>query len=1034
MCEQNPNFPEFHSHPASFDSGSTPEAMVKREVELGTGSVCMTDHGSLAAARLIYRLANKNKIAPILGIEAFVRDDNCPILAKHSIVKLPESKKEGARETVAHYSKYQHLTLHTLDQEAFETLVRLHSAANEHAERHGSESKPIFTWADLEELGSKNVTMGSSCLIGMVSRHLLNGQPKIALAYYERLRSLVKPGNFYVELFPHDCSKNWVNAIFLKFSPTKNGICEDDRKYHSGKKLRIRWDGGVEEITAEDLCGKWAKWLSGKKAMPKVELLSVKNYSTWVDEVEPLPLEEAKAIADFIRNECCPAWPDGDVQAGANKFLLMLAKKYGDPVVVSGDSHYAYPADKNVQDVRLFSMESDKGKGNAAKWRFYGSYHRQTSAEAFDHFRKTLGTTPEVFSGWVQNNIDWSKRFGWEFKDGKSLSAKFYPEDSLAHIMSLVKKVGRMDWSSSVRKERLAAEIKMLHKNGTIDLLPYFALGQEVCERYENHGQLTGVGRGSGGGLSLAYYLGITHCDPVRYNLSKERFLTESRIHSGKLPDLDQDLPDHDLLVDPNDPQKGWLQDRFGDHVCRISTNGTLRLRSAAQDVSRVMHGEVLPEIVKLTSKFPKPPMGIDDYRFIFGYEDADGNPVKGAIETDANLKEYAEKFPKEWEIVVKSLGLQKSKAPHPCGFIIANKPISSFIPTMVMPDGTRVTEYVNSTEDPSIEDSGGVKMDFLQLKTLRDIQGALKLIQQRMGYSPKDERINGLRVPGIRAVPFIRNDGVVDLHDVWDLPEDQDVFRDICKGDTVSVFQYCTPSARQWLSKFMVNGEHTLRSVEHIAAFTALDRPGPLDAFVQEGDTKRNMLEEFASRSRGEKPIGNIPVLDKLLPETFGVIAYQEQCQRVFVEIGKTTAEQGDEFRVHVSKKKMAMIMKDKAIFMPGAVETVGQEQAERIWGQLETMGGYAFNCLDGSQEILTSMGSVAIEKLTTSHEVAFQYDGQIYFENPMLVTKMGNEEVFEVELEDGSIVRATRDHRFLYEGRWVTLKELESLGYMEK
>lgn len=939
------NFPTAHSHPASFDSGSLPEAMVKREVELGTGAVTMTDHGTLAAARLVYRLARKNKLRPILGLEAYFRDDDCPILTRHGIVKRPESEKPDAKHTVSHYVKYQHVTMHALDQEGFETMVRVLSAANEHPERHGIETKPIFTWKDMEELGSKNISVGSGCLIGMVSRHLLQGQPRLALEYYERLRSIVKPGNFFVEMMPHDCSRNWVNAAFISFTPTATGVCEDERKYHTGKWLRIRWDGGVEEIRAQALIDKWSSWVEGKKSMPVVELLAVKHYSTWEDEREPLPIDNVKKVEDFVQNECQPWCPDGDVQRGANRFLMMLAKKFNDPILISDDSHFAFPGEKVVQDVRLFSMESDKTKGNAAKWRFYGSYHRKTSAEAWEHFQKTLGIDESQMSEWVQNNVDWSKRFGWEFKDRKSLPTKFYPADTLKHTMDIVKKVGRMDWSNQTRRERLAAEIRMLHNNGTIDLLPYFFLDQEVCERYEQHGELTGTGRGSAAGLSLAYYMGITHVDPLKYGLSKERFLTESRIRSGKLPDIDQDLPHHDLLIDPTDPQKGWLQERFAGHVARISTNNTLRLRSTVQDVSRVVHGEVLPEVFKLTKKFPKVPQGIKDIDFVFGYRDADGNPIKGAIETDEAIMEYVRRFPAEWNIVRQALGITRQKSQHACAFVITNEPVANFIPTAILADGTRITEYVNSAEDPAVEDSGGVKMDFLQLKTLRDIQGALKLIQPRLGYTPKDERINGLRVPGIRVVPFLRNDGVLDLYDVWDLPEDQEVFKDICYGDTVTVFQFGTPGARQWMENFVTNGKHALTSVEHISAFTALDRPGPLDASVQDGGTKRNMLEEFAARARGEKPIGNMPVLDRELPETHGVITYQEQLQHIFVKVGQTTAEQGDEFRVHVSKKKMEQVLKDKAVFMPGAVKTLGESEANRLWNMLETFGQYGFN-----------------------------------------------------------------------------------------
>jgi DNA polymerase III alpha subunit len=530
--------------------------MVNREVKLGTGSICMTDHGTLQSARLVYRLAQKNKLRPILGLEAYVRDDNCPILARHGIVKQPESDKPDARQTVAHYAKYFHLTMHALDQEGFEALVRVLSRANEHPERHGMEAKPIFTWSDIEELGAKNITMGSSCLIGMVSRHLLNGRPDLARAYYERLRSTVKPGNWLVEAMPHDCSRNWVNAVFLRLKPSElTGICESDRRYHDGKWLRIRYDGSeIEELRASALVDKWVVWTSGKKAMPTVELLAVKHYQSWVDEPEPWVLDDVRHIEDFVQNECSPWCPDGDVQRGANRFLLMMAKKYNDPVIISDDSHFAFPDEKVVQDVRLFSMENDKAKGNTAKWRFFGSYHRKSSNEAWDHFSKTLGIDEAQMREWIQNGVEWSKRFGWKFKDRKSLPTKFYPSDTLTHTLEIVKRVGRMDWNNSERRERLAAEIRMLHKNGEIDLLPYFFLDQEVCERYEQHGELTGTGRGSAAGLSLAYYMGITHVDPLKYGLSKERFLTESRIRSGKLPDIDQDTPSLDLLIGWEEP------------------------------------------------------------------------------------------------------------------------------------------------------------------------------------------------------------------------------------------------------------------------------------------------------------------------------------------------------------------------------------------------------------------------------------------------------------------------------------------------
>jgi DNA polymerase III alpha subunit len=206
------NFVTCHCHQQSLDTASTPEAFAAKELELGTGYLTVTDHGTLQAARKVYDLAKKKKLTPIIGLEAYLRDDDCPIL-------LAAGVKKDEKGTLSEYSKYFHLTMHFLDQEAYETGVKLLSKADARAEKHGSEKKPLFTWADLEEIGAKNTTMTSSCLVGVVQRHLLDHDSvENATAYYERIRGLCKPGNFYVEVFPHDCSKNWDSAGYLIYA------------------------------------------------------------------------------------------------------------------------------------------------------------------------------------------------------------------------------------------------------------------------------------------------------------------------------------------------------------------------------------------------------------------------------------------------------------------------------------------------------------------------------------------------------------------------------------------------------------------------------------------------------------------------------------------------------------------------------------------------------------------------------------------------------------------------------------------------
>jgi len=311
-----------------------------------------------------------------------------------------------------------------------------------------------------------------------------------------------------------------------------------------------------------------------------------------------------------------------------------------------------------------------------------------------------------------------------------------------------------------------------------------------------------------------------------------------------------------------------FLQQRFGENYAQISVDITLKLKSSIKDVARVTHGFVPPLIEELTKKMPQTPQGVTDRDFVFGYEDS-GNWVKGIIETDKFLQEYIQHYPKEWGIVQKCLGVARQKGRHACGFVVADKPISSFIPTQIISD-YRCTQY-----DPgSVEAAGGLKMDFLIVTVLTDIEDCIKSIHSRSGrVVPKEAIIGGRRVPRNRLIPY--KDGYAD---VWDLPDDQGVFNDVSSGRTETVFQFNTPGARKWLEHFDyytddIQSKKAIDSIGAMAAFTALDRPGPLDAFVEGEGMRHNMLVEYARRMRGEPPIGTAPIFEELLPETKGIM-----------------------------------------------------------------------------------------------------------------------------------------------------------------
>lgn len=936
------NFPSCHVHPQSLDSASTPEAFAEREVELGTGFITCTDHGTLAACRKVYDLGKANNLVPVLGLEAYLRDDDCPILAANGYTK-------NERGAFVDAPKYMHVTMHALDQPAYECMVRKLSLADERLEttlakleekdrKHGSERKPLFTWADLEELGAHNVTMTTGCMIGLIQRHLLeNDDMRTAEAYFAKLKSIVKPGNLYTELNPHDTSKNWVKGVFITLADGQV------LQFYDEKKLMTN----VGEIQAANLARAWGRSNEHAQCAHQV-LKSVKDRRVW-REMPEVEIKEVKYVEDFLPNECRPWAPNGDLQAGLNRAMKILARKFGVPLIIGDDSHYALPDEKVVQDVRL---------AQGGSWRFYGHYHRQSSAEAYAHFRRTLGMKEEEFAGIVDSARSWAGRFkDFVFETPVSLPTKFYEmryaeqawfkegdrDNSLKYIMQLVRQHDRMDWKNPVWVKRLRQEVELLHNNGTIDLLPYFMIDEEVCSLYSNESLLTGPGRGSAAGLLLTYLLGITHVDPLKYELSVDRFLTLDRIRSGKLPDIDQDLPHRELLVDP---VNGWLHKRFGDHVAQISVDTTLKLKMAVKDVSRRQRGHVPPEIEVWTKKFIMPPQGVNDYDHVMGYDTDEGH-VQGSIEYDQILKDYVRKYPEDWEIVKKCLGLARQKSRHACAYVIANRPIHEFIPLTTVSE-VRVTAYTA----PSVEAVGGLKMDFLVVNSLNDIGDAIKMIQSRspLGQDAfRAQHLNGKLVPGHRIVPFTT--GLQDLWDIWDLPEDQDVFADVACGRTETVFQFNTPGAVQWLQHFgskKPSGNYAVDSVEAMAAFTALDRPGPLDVELVNPDTgaKHNALVEYARRARGASPSPDVfQFFDQLIPETYGVMVYQEQLQKIYQYLTGCSGADAEEFRSNVAKKKKKKVEAAYTPFIESATAKIGRENAEAAWKFFITWAKYGFN-----------------------------------------------------------------------------------------
>lgn len=595
----------------------------------------------------------------------------------------------------------------------------------------------------------------------------------------------------------------------------------------------------------------------------------------------------------FKPNECTCENPDGDLQKPLNQFLVHLAQKWGDKPIISLDSHFAVPSQKVIQDARL-------GNGQEA-WKFHENYYILSSEEAVSKLKETLGITDKIAEEWIENSYEWASNFD-HFKLETSKDRWILennPEEFMSRLKTTIDKYGRMDWSNTEMLERLKYEISVLSNNGKINLLPYFSTVEDIANFCRKNHVLINV-RGSAGGSLLLYLIGVSSVNPLKHGLSFERFLTEGRIKANTLPDADIDVSDQSKVFN-------YLKEKYGDRVCRLSTDTLLKIKSSIKDAERAVLGFTRSETEKLCGKLPTPPQGTDDKKFVFGYVDDYGVHQKGLLESNDDLKKYSKDNPEIWEMVSEMLGIQRQKGTHACGVIITDKPVTDYMPIIKISD-----QWVTAYSPKSIESAGGVKYDILGLNTLRDIQACLDEIKTRHN---------------IEINP-------------WDLPMDDRCFEEFANGNTVSIFQFDTPTVRPYLISIKP------KSIDDLAAITALCRPGTLDApsGEEEGET---LAELYVKRSKKEKNTRFIhPDMANITGETMGIQLYQEQTLKIYRDIGGFSFEEAEAVRRGIGKKDEVVLSESTKRLQKVCLEngwTLGQVQL--LIDQIMASARYSFN-----------------------------------------------------------------------------------------
>ncbi len=917
MTKFKPLACELHAHAdSSLDGGSTVEAKVKRAKELGYASSCLTDHGVLNGLAAQWKACKKHNIKCIQGFEAYIQDPFRPVIIN---AKGKEQKQ------------YAHLTIHFKTKEAYKYFCQLTPKMEERAVIKYGERKPILLLEELEEI-SGQITIGSGCTVGAISKYLRDGEVEKSIQMYERLRSLAGPGNFFCEVLPHIVDTTWERAEYAK----------DKTLIKPGR---------------------------------------------------------------FVKHECADDGLPLDLQKRPNQFILEMARKYGDPIAISSDSHFATHEDQVVQSARL-------GNGQE-RWKFYNSLHMLTSEEAAETLKAQLGISDRDVEEFIDNSYQFLEQFNnYTFETGED---KLYlpkmediyeiktPTSTKEKLKDLVAKHGKFPKPDHPRYkeyvDRYDQEVAVLADNGTCDFLPYFFVLEDVCSFCKKEGVLFNA-RGSAGGSLILFLLGCSITDPIKHNLSFARFMTLGRIRSRNWPDVDMDFSDQEKVF-------AYFDQKYGDKFIRISISKPLKVKSSIKDIEREMFGAVRQETEKMCVAIPQIPQGISDKMWLFGYEDeTTGEHVDGFIELGTSeakaLQEYRDANPEIWKAVLKCLGVEREKSLHACSGVIASEPVQNIMPVTYI-SGVRCTGF----GPKEVEYKGCIKFDFLGVKMLKAIENTLKFINAKR---PPDQQI------------------------VWEeFAEDPRAYKEIIQaGKLKGLFQINTDSMRPFVNKLKP------KCVDDLSNLIALVRPGALDAappnpeHILTGKYK-NAADYFTACANGEEvPYYIHPSLEPILKSTFGVCLMQESQISIAKMILDINDEQADSVRRACGKKdKQLMMQKSKEIIEGCLKKGWSKPQADQMADVFMAASRYSFNCIGESQKIYTKAGpKTTLEILNDSSlEVSYRNEeGSIEFERPSFVGATGVKDVYRFHLDDGRYIEATADHKVLTEKGWMSLMEASS------
>ncbi len=654
-----------------------------------------------------------------------------------------------------------------------------------------------------------------------------------------------------------------------------------------------------------------------------------------------------------------------------NPEIIRIAQELDIKLIATNDSHFIACNDVEAHDA-LLCIQTGKLIAEDKRLRYTGTEYLKSYDEMRLLFRdhlpqdivdQAIANTLEVAAKIETYNILGEPRIpNYPVPEGHTMGSYF---EELTRT-GLMERFETEDYGSisQVYRDRLDYELAMMQKMG---FDAYFLVVWDYIKYARDNGIPVGPGRGSAAGSLVAYALCITNIDPVHHGLLFERFLNPER---KSMPDVDTDF-----CIDRRGEVIDYVTQKYGtDRVAQIITYNRMTSKAVLKDVARVLD---IPygESDKMAKMIPV----------------SRGKPakLKVMISDKTQAKEFRDKYDsgqnvpgttvtyRDWiDTAIRIEGTNKSVGLHAAGVVISADRLDEIVPLQRNADGAVFTQYY--MED--IEALGLLKMDFLGLKNLTMIQKAVDLVKQSRGE-------------------------IIDL-DRLDL-DDPETYKLLGRGDLEGIFQLESSGMRQIVKELKPSG------IEDISSVLALYRPGPLDA---------GLIPKFINRKHGREKIEyEDKVLVPILEETYGIMVYQEQIMKIAQDMGGYSLGQADLLRRAMGKKKKDEMEKHQGMFVAGATQNgVPEKVSSELFEQMVMFAEY---CLGYDTLIATlEYGPLPIGKIVNDRIACTVYSldaaGRIYQQPVVQWHDRALQELFEYELDNGEILRATADHKFLVEG----------------